>query len=70
MDIKVHIYTSYTPSWESNELKKEQAPLQQVRHQHESMGEWSRRNERIGRSMRNQDVWEFKMKLKTINNIH
>ena len=38
MDIREERYTSYTQFWASNILKKVQAPLQQVRHQHESVG--------------------------------
>ena len=49
MEIIVHIHTSYTQYWGSNILSKVQAPLQQVRHQHESVGEWRIRNERIRR---------------------
>ena len=49
IEIRVQIHKSYTKSWESNGLIESQAPLQQVCHQHESMGEWRRRNERIGR---------------------
>ena len=45
-------HTSYTQDWASNILIKVQEPLQQVHHQHESVGEWRRRNERIGRYMR------------------
>ena len=41
MDIKVQSHTSYTQAWASNGLSKEQAPLQQACHQHESVGEWS-----------------------------
>ena len=48
MEIKLHIHTSYTLTLESNGHIKEQAPFQQVCHQHESMGEWRRMNERIG----------------------
>ena len=49
MDMILHIHTSYYKSWEPNILSKTQTPLQQVRPQHESVGEWRRRNERIGR---------------------
>ena len=49
MDIKLHIITSYTQAWALNILNKVQAPLQQVHNQHESVGEWRRSNERIGK---------------------
>ena len=48
----LQIHESYIKSWESTILKKAQAPLQQVHPQHESVGEWRRRNERIGEYMR------------------
>ena len=44
----IHIHKSYFISWAPNILSKAQAPLKQVRPQHESVGEWRRRNERIG----------------------
>ena len=47
MDMNLNIHTSYFTSWEPNILSKAQAPLQQVRPQHESVGEW-RSSERIG----------------------
>ena len=49
MDMRVQSHTSYTQAWATNRLIQTQAPLQQVRHQHERVGEWRRRNERIGR---------------------
>ena len=49
MDIRLQRHTSYIQAWASNIINKEKAPLQQVRHQHESVGKWRRRNERIGR---------------------
>ena len=52
MEIILHIHTSYFSSLEPNILNKAQAPLQQVSPQHESVGEWRRRNEIIGEYMR------------------
>ena len=48
MDAILHIHTSYFTAWAPNILSKVQEPPQQVRPQHESVGEWRRRNERIG----------------------
>ena len=48
MDMILHIHTSYLIYLSPNILNKAQALLQQVRHQHESVGGWRRRNERIG----------------------
>ena len=48
MDMKLQSHTSYFTAWASTILSKAQAPLQQVRPQHESVGEWRRRNESIG----------------------
>ena len=48
MDMRLQSHTSYFTAWAPNILSKTQAPLQQVRRQHESVGEWRRRNERIG----------------------
>ena len=45
----------------SNILNKMQAPLQQVHPQHESVGEWVRRNERIGRYMIIINIWNLKL---------
>ena len=40
MEMLLNINKSYIKSWESNVLSKEQTPLQQVHHQHESVGGW------------------------------
>ena len=48
MDMILKIHTSYFIAWAPNILSKMQTPLQQVHPQHESVGEWRRRNERIG----------------------
>ena len=48
MDIRLQRHTSYFTPSEPNILSKSQAPLQQVRPQLEGVGEWRRRNERIG----------------------
>ena len=63
MEIILNINASYIKSWESNILSKVQAPLQQVCPQHESVGEWRRRNERRGRYMRTRVVWNLNMKI-------
>ena len=39
IDMILHRHTSYFPSWEPNILNKVKEPLQQVRRQHESVGE-------------------------------
>ena len=52
MDMILHIHTSYFTTWAANILSKVQAPLQQVRPQLESVGEWRRKIERIGEYMR------------------
>jgi len=44
----LQFHTSYFTAWASNILRKAQAPLQQVCPQHESVGEWRRRNGRAG----------------------
>ena len=49
INIILQIHKQYNQYWASNILSKVQAPLQQVHHQHESVGEWRRRNERIVR---------------------
>ena len=51
MDIRVKINISHFQSWVSNILNKVQAPLQQVHHQHESVGN-GEEGMRIGRYMR------------------
>ena len=66
MEMILQSHTSYFTSWEPNILSKAQAPLQQVRPQHESVGEWRRRNERIGRLM-NSIVWTFNLQLKLLH---
>ena len=48
MEMILLIHTMYFIAQASNILSKAQAPLQQVLPQHESVGEWRRRNERIG----------------------
>ena len=48
MDMRLQSLTSYFKAWASNILIKAQAPLQQVCPQHESVGEWRRRNEIMG----------------------
>ena len=50
----LYIHTSYFTSLEPNIIRKSQPPLQQVRPQHESVGEHRRMNERIGEYMRIQ----------------
>ena len=52
MDKRLQSHTSYTQAWAPNIIRKVQALLQQVRRQHESVGEWRIRNEIIGRYMR------------------
>ena len=52
MEMILQIHKSYIKSLASTIISKAQAPLQQVRHQHETVGEWRRKNERIGRYMR------------------
>ena len=52
MYIRVHIHSSYTQYWASNILSKVQAPLQQVRHQHESVGNGEEGMRQLGRYMR------------------
>ena len=47
MDMILQSHTSYFIGWAPNILNNAQAPLQQVRPQHESVGEW-RSSERIG----------------------
>ena len=69
MNMRVYIHTSYTQAWASNILSKVQAPLQQLRHQHESVGEWRRRKENSKcmelqpenkmNSFRSIDMYEF-----------
>ena len=61
MEIILQIPTSYIKYLASNVLSKVQAPLQQVHPQHESVGEWGRRNERIGRYMRIRNIWTLKL---------
>ena len=63
----LQIHTSHIKYWESNTLSKAQTPLQQVHPQHEGVGEWRRRNEKIGKYMRICTVWTFKMQLKLLN---
>ena len=48
IEMILHSHTSYFIAWAPNILSKAQAPLQQVCPQHENVGEWRRRNERIG----------------------
>ena len=49
MDMRLQGHTSYIKALASTIISKAQEPPQQVRHQHEIVGEWRRRNERIGR---------------------
>ena len=65
-DYIINTYIIY-PIFASNILNKLQAPLQQVRHQHESVGEWRRRNNIIRIYMRIQNVWTFNMQLKHLH---
>ena len=63
MEIILQIYASHIKSWESNILSKAQAPLQQVRPQHETHGgmekkEWENRG--IGENL---TIWYFNMQL-------
>ena len=52
MEMILQINMLYFKSLASYILMKSQAPLQQVHPQHESVGEWRRRNERVGEYMR------------------